>query len=124
MPWFTSIGSEVHPSGTTEDGDTVYLTYYWVEVTNMAGYRYNHFHSSNDLGEIEVLMNKIRLTPNFTPEGKDELWFPGQPVYGSEAYSRTGGDLAHHADLEPWLLAPEHLRHGIALEHDYYARFR
>lgn len=99
---------------------------YWVVAVNSYGARYNHFKTFTDENaawDLAMRVDVAAMNGDFDPTDS-EYWKTAQPVYGSDCYAATGGDLEHHADLHPEMnpMLSEAEKHRVALEHDFYAR--
>lgn len=106
--WHAEIRDAAVEGPWREDDRPTYVVYY-VVVTDDRGRRFRHDFTDRSREKVERLLDRVRTAirfDGFSPVGR-EHWSEGQPVYGSEEYQATGGDLEHHADVwgyaeHPW----------------------
>jgi hypothetical protein len=118
MLWYISLASDISRGAWLED-DYEWVETFYIQATNNAGRRFNHFKGFQNREAAVKLLERVSVAKGFSPVG-NKNWVETYPAYGSEHYSATGGDRVHHLDLEPELnpLLTEEQKQRVAWEHD------
>lgn len=82
------IASNIIETRHWEDGSPVYHEVFAVTATSERGDRIGHNHTFKTLAEAEVLRARIEEAVKRGRKLDLNLWFPMDPVYGSEAYAQ------------------------------------